>query len=85
LEAAYRGVLQDISQAPRWEVGPTGLCPVLVPLVLHKILCGHCLWHWDETAQLLVGEFNIFIYAFREIFYMLCVTSNRVFFLSFGN
>jgi hypothetical protein len=79
----HRGVLQGISQAqkqrdqrcwcPKWEVDFIWLCHVLVPLFLHKILCGHCLWQWDKTAQLLVDEFNVLIYAFREIFlYALC-------------
>lgn len=32
-----------------------------------------CVWRWDETAQLMVGEFKVLIYAFREIFlYALC-------------
>lgn len=38
-----------------------------------EVLCGHCLWQWDETAWLLLGEFEVLIYAFREIFlYALC-------------
>lgn len=32
------------------------------------VLWGQCLRQWVETAWLLLGEFPVLIYAFREIF-----------------
>lgn len=51
------------------------MSPMALPSVLSfaTVLWAHCLWQWDETAWLLLGEFRVLIYAFREIFlYALC-------------
>lgn len=67
-EVGYRRAIERFRVTKGHVPHGSAQCPAFA-----TVLWAHCLWQWDETAWLLLGEFQVLIYAFREIFlYALC-------------